>query len=276
MPTEFLPIQSRQILARALLLAAAACVLTAPLGCSYADPTPVLASSSARASMPIIRTGSEFAIASQAHPRLINASAPRPAVPGHPLARAAQRNFDDFSVLNPTTAFLGDTVTANWRMPDHNLAVSGQRTQDMLASFNRQVLNHGYTRVVILAGTTDLAASPNESPDRAVTQVTTQVAAQIAAMARIARDAGIEPVLCTIPPILGVDEETVASLNAAIADLALHNHYRLVDFYTPMYGHSDYFLDAVHPSREGYSVMERALASAIEPNTFAGSLRDVY
>jgi hypothetical protein len=52
--------------------------------------------------------------------------------------------------LNATTAFMGDSITQFWRLPDHNKGISGQTTTQMLDRFNADVLGHGFKRVVIL------------------------------------------------------------------------------------------------------------------------------
>ena len=162
------------------------------------------------------------------------------------------------ATLNRTTVFMGDSITAWWPLPYNNRGIGGQRSSDMLARFSNDVLGHGYARVVILAGTNDIWFPIPES-DQAVQQ--------IEAMAQMARAAGIEVVLCEIPPIIlnqGEYYPAEVSLNAAIADFAMTNGYLLVDYYTPMFGHPEYFNDGVHPTAAGYAVMEAALSSVVE------------
>jgi lysophospholipase L1-like esterase len=185
-----------------------------------------------------------------------------PALPGPPedwtlgLPRTAPATFS--ATLNRTTVFMGDSITTWWPLPNNNRGIGGQRSSDMLARFSTDVLGHGYARVVILAGTNDIWF-PIVGSDQAVLQ--------IEAMAQMARAAGIEVVLCELPPMIlnqGAFYPAEMSLNVAIADFAMTNGYLLVDYYTPMFGHPEYFNDGVHPNATGYAVMEAALSSVIE------------
>ena len=158
------------------------------------------------------------------------------------------------SSLNSTSVFVGDSITQFWPLPKHNAGISSQTTVQMLARFNADVLGHGYKRVVILGGTNDVRFSQTSVLD---------VSTNLDAMAAIARVAGIEVVLCKIPPIISLDRgdltAQVNSVNDAIAALAEERGYLLVDYYTPMAGHPEYFLDGLHPNSIGYAVMETAL-----------------
>lgn len=159
--------------------------------------------------------------------------------------------------LNDDTVFMGDSITYLWSLPEHNDGINGQRTLQMLARFSADVLGHGYKRVVILGGTNDVNL-PIQSLDN--------IAPNLEAMATMARTAGIEVVLCKIPPIVldGVDRSAkVDSVNNAISALAESEGYLLVDYNTPMRGHPEYFKDGIHPSRIGYAVMETALSRVV-------------
>jgi lysophospholipase L1-like esterase len=149
---------------------------------------------------------------------------------------------------------LGDSITQLWPLPEHNAGIGGQTTTQMLSRFNADILGHGYKRVVILGGTNDVRFSQTGVLDASTNLET---------MAAIARAANIEVVLCKIPPITSLDRgdltAQVNSLNSAIAVLAEERGYPLVDYYTPMAGHPEYFLDGLHPNPVGYAVMEKAL-----------------
>ncbi len=166
----------------------------------------------------------------------------------------AQKVGDDW---NRSSVFLGDSITEYWSLPVHNAGVAGQHTQEILSRFSRDVLGHRYARVVLLTGTNDIW-SENGQLNQAVQQ--------IGLMAATARAAGVEPVLCELPPMLNsaAFNADVVTLNATIANLALTNGYLLIDYYTPMAEHPEYFSDGVHPNTAGYAVMETALASVIK------------
>jgi lysophospholipase L1-like esterase len=142
-------------------------------------------------------------------------------------------------------------------MPKHNAGISGQKTSEMLGRLSADVLGQGYKRVVILGGTNDIILPPH---DLSVIPV------NLEAMATTARDAGIEVVLCKLPPITWANDDLnsqVASVNKAITALANENGYLLVDFDTLMSGHPEYFRDGVHPTPLGYAVMETALSEVV-------------
>jgi len=162
------------------------------------------------------------------------------------------------SSLNHSTVFMGDSITQWWPLPVNNQGIAGQFAAQMLSRFATDILGHGYTRVVILAGTNDIWWS-DPAVDHPIEQ--------IAAMAQMARAAGIEPILCELPPMFLLGRLTtppLMALNASITQLASTNGYLLVDYYTPMAGHPEYSLDGVHPNPAGYAVMEAALSSVIE------------
>jgi hypothetical protein len=48
-----------------------------------------------------------------------------------------------------------------------------------------------------------------------------------------------------------------------IAALARSRGYLLVDYFTPMAGHPECFIDEVHPDKLGYSVMETTLSRVV-------------
>ena len=86
-------------------------------------------------------------------------------------------------------------------------------------------------------------------------------------MVQMGRAAGIEVILCGLPPITSNPayyNPLDTAFNAALADFAMTNGYLLIDYYTPMVGHPEYFLDGVHPNVTGYAVMEAALSSVVE------------
>jgi lysophospholipase L1-like esterase len=85
-------------------------------------------------------------------------------------------------------------------------------------------------------------------------------------MAQMARAAGLEVILSQLPPITlnGVSfNPQVIAANAAIHTLAIENGYLVVDYFSPMAGHPEYFVDGEHPNAAGYAVMEAALAATV-------------
>ena len=158
---------------------------------------------------------------------------------------------------NADIAFMGDSITYGWSLPTTNFGVSGNTTTQMRTRFKFDVLGHGYKAVVILGGTNDMRFL-TESLDAGVADAI----ANLQAMAEDAETEKMLVVLCEIPPMADNDDRVVA-MNAAIIALAKTNHYRLVDYYTPMAGHSEYFVDGIHPNSYGYFVMQEALSKVL-------------
>jgi len=158
---------------------------------------------------------------------------------------------------NSNIAFMGDSITNYWSLPATNFGVPGNTTTNMLDRFSGEVLGHGYKAVVILGGSNDIR-NVNTSVDEEVATVV----ANLQAMAEDARKDNFVVVLCDLPPIAN-DDARVVPLNAAITSLAKANKYRLVDYYTPMAGHPEYFKDGLHPNDSGYAVMAAALSEVL-------------
>jgi len=154
---------------------------------------------------------------------------------------------------NVNIAFLGDSITYRWPLPGSNLGVSGNTTTQMRNRFKADVPGHGYKAIVILGGTNDM-----RNVTGSVEDAVTLAAENLQWMAEEAESEKLLVVLCKIPPIANEDDRVV-QMNAAIAGLAKAGGYKLVDYYSPMVGHSSYFVDGVHPNADGYAVMQYAL-----------------
>ena len=161
------------------------------------------------------------------------------------------------SRANANIAFMGDSITYYWWLPTTNLGVPGNTTLNMLERFPTEVPGHPYRAVVILGGTNDV-----RNRGIAIQTEVSRAIASIEAMAEEAESDNILVVLCTIPPIRNQNER-VLPMNVAIEALAEQHHYKLVDYYTPMDGHPEYFKDGIHPSQDGYFVMQRALTKVL-------------
>ncbi len=160
--------------------------------------------------------------------------------------------------LNSTSVFIGASIIQFWPLPVHNAGVAGETSSEVLNRFKAAVLGHGYVRVIILCGTNDvLQNKPN---------LVAEITANLRAMRQLAADAGMEVVLGELPPATsgGVDlSTTVSKVNAAILDLGAEHGDLVVDYFTPLLGHPEYFPDGVHPNPAGYSVMEKALSTTV-------------
>lgn len=169
----------------------------------------------------------------------------------------------------------GETVTVNFHpgfFSGNNYVdrgVSGQNTTQMLARFQKDIVDLNPKVVVIMGGTNDLAQGVTKK----------QILANLTAMAEMADAAGIKVVLCSVTPcndnysrlspknkgphiveLNGMIKEYVDSKGftycnywPALVDddqLALHPNYRLYD--------------NLHPGPDGYDVMEAIIKPIID------------
>lgn len=181
---------------------------------------------------------------------------------------------------NPDVVFMGNSITDGWDdshpefFSDNNFAcrgISGQVTGQMLCRFRADVINLHPKAVVILAGTNDLALNngPIEIP---------HIAENIISMAELALAAGIRPILCSVlpageyhwrPQVEDVPGK-IRALNKLVREYAEERGIEWVDYHPDMATEEgalrpEYTYDGVHPTRQGYDVMERILAPRLEP-----------
>ena len=181
---------------------------------------------------------------------------------------------------NPDVVFMGNSITDGWDdshpefFSDNNFAcrgISGQVTGQLLCRFRADVINLHPKAVVILAGTNDLALNngPIEIP---------HIAENIISMAELALAAGIRPILCSVlpagkyhwrPQVEDVPGK-IRVLNKLVREYAEKRGIEWVDYHPDMATEEgalrpEYTYDGVHPTRQGYDVMERILAPRLAP-----------
>jgi hypothetical protein len=152
---------------------------------------------------------------------------------------------------------MGDSITAgwgvDWLVPGAvNKGIPGELPSEMLARFQRDVLDLQPARVHILGGANCLMLYGMAEPEA------------IIEMARRAVAAGARTYVGTVtpradwPPGTGVEE-----FNEALRLAAPVVGYTLVDYYAvmskPLYFDPDLYRDIVHPNAAGYARMERVL-----------------
>jgi acyl-CoA thioesterase-1 len=183
----------------------------------------------------------------------------------------------------PPVVFIGDSITAIWgsgqgpQFADHpnwvDKGISGQRSSQVLARFQTDVIALHPEIVHILIGTNDVypgwilyPSAPNavNSP------------ANVEAMVQMAQDNGIHVILATIPP-WGCDAsdctlaesadssptryDRINTWNAWIEQYALSKGIPVADYHSALLAPDgehyvpDLTLDGVHPSAAGYVVM---------------------
>ena len=171
----------------------------------------------------------------------------------------------------PAVVFMGNSITEGWGrnrpefFAENNFAcrgISGQVSAQMLCRFRADAINLRPKAVVILAGTNDIAGNNGPIENE-------HIAENIVSMAELALAAGIRPILCSVlpaakypwrPEIESVPEK-IADLNARLQRYAAERGLTWVDYYSAMDAgdgsmRSEYTKDGVHPTPEGYAVME--------------------
>ena len=199
-------------------------------------------------------------------------------------APADWANFGRFEKENaalaehPKVVLMGNSITEGWiaKRPDFfaengyaSRAISGQTTSQMLVRFRADVVELHPQVAVICGGTNDLAQ--NNGPI-----ATQHIVENIISMAELAMAAGIRPIICSVLPagkypwrteIESVPEK-IRDLNARLHRYASDRGLIWVDYYTAMDAgdgsmRSEYTKDGVHPTSEGYDVMERIVLPAL-------------
>ncbi len=178
----------------------------------------------------------------------------------------------------PQVVFMGNSITEGWANmhPDffknNNYAgrgINGQTTPQMLIRFMPDVIDLKPEAVAILAGTNDIAGNTGFSSVKMITD-------NIEAMAELASANNIKVILSSVLPVYdypwrpGLQPvEKIAKINTWLKDFAQENGYVYLDYFSALKNEQegmkkDYSEDGVHPTSEGYDVMEPLVQEAID------------
>ena len=173
--------------------------------------------------------------------------------------------------------FMGNSITIGWinKRPEFfkgkpyvNRGISGQTTPQMLVRFRQDVIALSPKVVVILAGTNDIAGNTGPSTIK-------MIAHNIFSMAELAKANGIKVVLSSTLPAYdypwkpGLEPaEKIITLNQLIKTYADLNDMVYLDYFSAMVDErkglpKKYADDEVHPTEDGYAVMEPLVEAAI-------------
>lgn len=197
--------------------------------------------------------------------------------------------FGIYAELNKTApkgakaVFVGNSITANWakRRPEFfsengyiGRGISGQTTSQILVRFRRDVIDLQPLSVVILAGTNDIALNGGYISLE-------NIAGNIASMAELAKAHGIKVIICSVLPAYeytwrpGVEPAgKILELNRLLRGYAETHGCVYVDYHSVMKDARNglpekYSADGVHPTGEGYEIMESIIKPVID-NTLSG------
>ena len=173
--------------------------------------------------------------------------------------------------------FMGNSITIGWLnkhpeffegKPYINRGISGQTTPQMLIRFRQDVINLHPKVVTILAGTNDIAGNTGASTLEMIID-------NIKGMAELAQANGIKVILSSTLPAYdypwkpGLEPSgKIIELNKMIKEYAHSKGHIYLDYFSTMVDERNglpkkYALDEVHPTLEGYKVMEPLVEAAI-------------
>lgn len=178
----------------------------------------------------------------------------------------------------PIAVFIGNSITQGWVefdptfFEDNNFVgrgISGQTSYQMLTRFREDVINLKPEIVIINAGTNDIAEN-NHNYDEEITL------GNIVSMVELAKANNIPVILTSVlpakrfgwkPSIQGI-EGKILSLNQRIQSYADQHAIPYADYYDVMHDDSmamkeGLSYDGVHPTLEGYKVMEETILPEI-------------
>lgn len=190
---------------------------------------------------------------------------------------ASNKAVLDFKTL-VNTVFMGDSITEFWNVNDPtfftknnyiNRGISGQTTSQMLLRFQQDVIDLKPKRVVIMAGTNDIAQNTGPISQENIFK-------NIKSMVEIARYNHIQVILCSVLPAYKFDwkkeiepAQKIIDLNAQLKAFALQNKITYVDYHTAMKDDRNglppiYTKDEVHPNQQGYTKMEEIITKSLK------------
>lgn len=197
------------------------------------------------------------------------------------LARYAKEN-----VALPTPAkkekrvvFMGNSITEGWVRTHPEFfktngyigrGISGQTSYQFLLRFREDVINLSPALVVINAGTNDVAENTNPYNED-------YTFGNIVSMVELAKANKIKVILTSVLPAAAFGwrmeikdaPQKIKSLNDRIEAYAKANKIPFVNYYKAMVDenqalNSQYTKDGVHPTSDGYDIMEPLIKAAIE------------
>lgn len=178
----------------------------------------------------------------------------------------------------PNSVLMGDSITEGWFATDPGFftknnfvgrGIGGQVTSQMLLRFREDVIKLKPKRVIILAGTNDIAE--NQGPISL-----DKVFGNIVSMAELAKANNIKVVLCSVLPAYDFPwrkdmkpADKVIALNKMIKDYAQKNNITYVDYHNALKNEKnglpkEIAEDGIHPNKSGYEKMEAILMKTLK------------
>jgi lysophospholipase L1-like esterase len=174
--------------------------------------------------------------------------------------------------------FLGNSIFEGWssarpdffnNKPYFNRGISGQVTAQMLLRFQEDVINLDPDVLVLKAGINDIAENAGPYDQQKTLN-------NIKSIVQLAKANKIKIVLCSVLPanrfvwrLALTPADKVIELNAALQAYAKQENVLYLDLYAAVVDDkkgmkADYANDGVHPTVEGYKVLEPLVEEAIK------------
>ncbi|MDF4203216.1 SGNH/GDSL hydrolase family protein [Maribacter sp. SA7] len=191
--------------------------------------------------------------------------------------KEANSSVPELQANEDRIVFMGNSITIGWLnsrpeffkgKPYINRGISGQTTPQMLIRFRQDVIELHPKVVTILAGTNDIAGNTGPSTLEMIMD-------NIKGMAELAHANGIKVILSSTLPAYdypwkpGLEPSgKIIALNKMIKAYADAKGHIYLDYFSAMVDERNglpkkYAADEVHPTVEGYKVMEPLVEAAI-------------
>ena len=196
--------------------------------------------------------------------------------------RYSQNNKEVIQSKQPVkVVFMGNSITDGWasQRPDFfktnnfvGRGISGQTAYQMLIRFRPDVIDLKPKAVAILCGTNDIAKNSGDI-------TIDQIMGNIVSMCELAKANNIKVLLCSVLPVYQYpwrkEIEAVSQikdLNDKMKEYAQKNkNVVYVDYFSEMADQrqglpENLAKDGVHPTAEGYEIMEEIILNAVKKN----------
>lgn len=183
------------------------------------------------------------------------------------------------SIVKGRVVFMGNSITENWFSvhPDFFVnnnyigrGISGQTSYQFLLRFRQDVINLYPEIVVINAATNDIAENTGVyNEDYTFGNIISMVELSVANGIKVILTSTLPAACFGWNPSVKDVPLKIKSLNKRIMEYAKQKDIPFVDYYSKMVDSSDgsmiskYTNDGVHPTSEGYIVMEGLISEAI-------------
>jgi lysophospholipase L1-like esterase len=157
-------------------------------------------------------------------------------------------------IETPYTDYMKPLLGNEWVL--ENMGINGELTSQMLERFERDVIRHKPDVVVILGGTNDIGWGIE----------TQTIIKNLKTMIQQALDAGITPIPCAIPSLIGFNKliQPRQEVNTAIAQFAKERKIHFVDLFSATTDEKNwldqkYSSDGLHLNTQGYKLMAQTI-----------------